>query len=204
MDTPVVFNARRGSGWSGICIGWSLRDRRNFARLSEQERHKNALKYGVRTMGLLLHRYRKERSRASAKSFLLPAALFLSSILAACGGSGDGVSIGSGQDQDPVVIDFPVAYIKARLPLDEQGQMQQPDVRELITFNLGANLYFRDRASPSALDINITESVLNGLGDVRDVEIAYDGSKLLFAMRGPANENLDLDDEDQPTWNIWE
>jgi Hydrazine synthase alpha subunit middle domain/WD40-like Beta Propeller Repeat len=155
-------------------------------------------------MSLLLHRYRKERSRASAKGFLSPAALFFSSILAACGGSGDGVSIGSGQDQDPVVIDFPIAYIKAPLPLDEQGQLQQPDLRELITFNLGADLYFRDRASPSALDINITESVLNGLGDVRDVEIAYDGSKLLFAMRGPADENLDLDDEDQPTWNIWE
>jgi hypothetical protein len=125
-------------------------------------------------------------------------------MVAACGGSGDGVSIGSGQDQDPVVIDFPIAYIKAPLPLDDQGQRQQPDIRELITFNLGADLYFRDRASPSALDINITESILNGLGDVRDVEIAYDGSSLLFAMRGPAIENLDLDDEDQPTWNVWE
>jgi len=103
-----------------------------------------------------------------------------------------------------VVIDFPVAYIKAPLPLNEQDELEQPDVRELITFNLGADLYFRDRAAPSALDVNITERVLNGLGDVRDVEIAYDGSSLLFAMRGPAIENLALDDEDQPTWNIWE
>ncbi|MFQ5981952.1 MAG: hypothetical protein ACE5KS_01120, partial [Woeseiaceae bacterium] len=66
------------------------------------------------------------------------------------------------------------------------------------------DLYFRDRASPRALDVNITESITQGLGDVRDVEIAYDGSTLLFAMRGPADLNLDLDDENQPTWNIWE
>ena len=155
-------------------------------------------------MGLQLHRIRNGSSRACANRFLLAAALSLTSTITACSGGGDGVSIGSGQDQDPVVIDFPVAYIKAPLPLNEEGELEQPDVRELITFNLGVDLYFRDRAAPSALDVNITERVLNGLGDVRDVEIAYDGSSLLFAMRGPAIENLELDDEDQPTWNIWE
>jgi hypothetical protein len=36
------------------------------------------------------------------------------------------------------------------------------------------------------------------------VEISTDGSKVLFAMRGPVDPNLNLDDEDQPTWNIWE
>jgi hypothetical protein len=121
-----------------------------------------------------------------------------------CGGSGDGVAIGNGQDPDPVVIDFPIAYVKAPVPVDDQGEEEYPDVRERITFNVGADLWYRDRASPSALGINITERETGGLGDVRDVEIAYDGSTLLFAMRGPVNENLALDDEDQPTWNIWE
>ena len=130
---------------------------------------------------------------------LLCCALFA----AGCGG-GDGVSIGTGQDPDPVVIDFPIAYVRAPLPVDDQGAPQEPDVRELVTFNVGADLFYRDRASPSALDVNITEAVTQGLGDVRDVEMAYDGSKILFAMRGPAIENLPLDDEDQPTWNIWE
>ena len=118
--------------------------------------------------------------------------------------SGEGVQLGTGQDPDPVVVDFPIAFVKAPLPLDDQGVLVQDDVRERIRFNIGADLYFRDRASPSADDVNITESVLMGIGDVRDVEISYDGSTLLFAMRGPADLNLDLDDEGQPTWNIWE
>jgi hypothetical protein len=130
--------------------------------------------------------------------------LAVSFLFAGCGGSGDGISIGTGQDPDPVVVDFPIAFVKAPLPLDAQGVLLQSDVRELITFSIGADLYFRDRASPSAADTNITERETAGLGDVRDVEIAYDGSTLLFAMRGPADLNLNLDDENQPTWNIWE
>ncbi len=133
------------------------------------------------------------------------AVLLATTVLAGgCGGSGDGVSIGSGQDPDPVVIDFPIAYVRAPIPVDDQGAPEFPDVRERITFNVGADLWYRDRASPSALGVNISERVTNGLGDVRDVEIAYDGSTLLFAMRGPVIEGLDPDDEDQPTWNIWE
>ena len=125
-------------------------------------------------------------------------------MLAGCGGGGDGVSIGDGQDPDPVVVDFPIAYVKAPVPIDGQGAEDFSDVRELLSFNVGADLWFRDRASPSAAGVNVTERVTNRLGDVRDVEISGDGSKLLFAMRGPANENLALDDPDQPTWNIWE
>ncbi|HET6628614.1 MAG TPA: hypothetical protein VFG91_02445 [Woeseiaceae bacterium] len=141
-----------------------------------------------------------DNSRAAPGGALAAVAVLVS----ACGGSGDGVSIGSGQDPDPVVIDFPIAYVRAPVPVDDDGAPDFPDVRELVTFNVGADLWYRDRASPSAAGINITERVTLGRGDVRDVEIAWDGSKLLFAMRGPVNENLDPDDEDQPTWNIWE
>lgn len=131
------------------------------------------------------------------------ASLLTVAALSACGG-GDGVSIGSGQDADPVVIDFPIAYIRAPLAVDNQGEFQPSDARELITFNFGADLFVRDRASPSALAVNVTERETNGLGAVRDVEISYDGTRLLFAMRSPVDLNLALDDEDQPTWNIWE
>ncbi|MDZ7767734.1 MAG: hypothetical protein U5K38_00955 [Woeseiaceae bacterium] len=142
-------------------------------------------------------------SDASAGAFRIPLCVFVALLLGACGG-GDGVSVGSGQDQDPVIVDFPIAYIKVPLPVDDQGVFVESDARELITFNFGADLYFRDRASPSALDINITGNETNGLGAVRDIDISWDGTRLLFAMRGPVDLDLDLDDEDQPTWNIWE
>jgi Hydrazine synthase alpha subunit middle domain/WD40-like Beta Propeller Repeat len=121
--------------------------------------------------------------------------------IAACGG-GDGVSIGSGQDPDPVVIDFPIAYVRAPIPVDDGGMFEQQDLREQITFDFGADLFFRDRASPSAEAINITGDMTQGLAAIRDVEIAYDGSTLLFAMRFPFDPNLDEDE--LPTWNIWE
>ena len=123
--------------------------------------------------------------------------------LGACS-SENGVSLGDGQQADPVVIDFPIAYVRAPQPLDDDGELVQSDVREPIDFNFGADLYFRDRASVSTEAVNITGELTQGLYAIKDVEIAYDGSAILFAMRGPVNENLDLDDEDQPTWNIWE
>jgi Tol biopolymer transport system component len=125
-------------------------------------------------------------------------------VIAACDGANQGVQIGDGQAPDPVVVDFPIAYIKEPLPVDDQGEFVQTDARELISFNFGADLFFKDRASPSSLDVNVTGEVTQGLGAIRDVEIAYDGSTVVFAMRTPVDVNLALDDENQPTWNIWE
>ncbi|MGI9248008.1 MAG: hypothetical protein ACR2QI_03275, partial [Woeseiaceae bacterium] len=122
--------------------------------------------------------------------------------LVACD-SGDGVQLGNGQDPDPVVIDFPVAYIKSPIPTDDNGIFEQQDLREQITFDFGADLYFRDRASVGALPVNITGDITQGMGAVRDVEIDYDGSRLLFAMRTPFDP--DVDEEDQvATWNVWQ
>ena len=123
-------------------------------------------------------------------------------LVCACGGGGNGVNIGSGQDPDPVVIDFPIAYIRAPIPVDDNGEFAQRDVREQITFDFGADLFYRDRASPSSEAVNITGDLTQGLAAIRDVEIAYDGSSLLFAMRYPFDPNAA--EEDLPTWNIWE
>lgn len=132
-------------------------------------------------------------------------ALVSALIVLACDGANQGVQIGTGQAPDPVIIDFPIAYVKAPLLFDEDdGELVQNDVRELITFDFGADLYFKDRASPSSDAINITGEVTQGLGAIRDVEMAFDGSSIVFAMRTPVDLNLDLDDEGQPTWNIWE
>jgi hypothetical protein len=135
-------------------------------------------------------------SKAYRSATLLSAVAFI----AACS-QGDGVSIGTGQDADPVIVDFPIAYIRAPLPVDANGDFTQDDLREQITFDFGADLFFRDRASPSAEAVNITGELTQGLAAIRDVEIAYDGTSLLFAMRFPFDPNLA--EEDLPTWNIW-
>ena len=139
-------------------------------------------------------------NRQSRHGFRFAALISVAAAIAACS-QGDGVSIGTGQDADPVVIDFPLAYIRAPIPVDDNGDFEQEDLREQITFDFGADLYYRDRASASAEAINITGELTQGLAAVRDVEIAYDGSALVFAMRYPFDPNAN--EEDLPTWNIW-
>ena len=117
--------------------------------------------------------------------------------LAACTSGGGGTPGGS-QGPDPVVLDFAVAYVKR--PVPEMGM--QSDVRQLLEFHEGGDLFVRDRASPSSEEINVTGEITGGLGDVRDAEPSYDGTKVVFAMHEPLIEGAD--EEDQPTWNIWE
>jgi len=127
-------------------------------------------------------------------------------IITACGGSG------GGQAQDPLVEGFPIAYVKRPIPVNEQGGYTYPDARDPAAFNPGADLFIRDHASSQAAERNITKKITHDLGngsledesfdDVKDVEVSYDGTRLLFAMRKPEIPNADP--EDQPTWNIWE
>ncbi|MEM7217694.1 MAG: hypothetical protein AAF515_04975 [Pseudomonadota bacterium] len=39
------------------------------------------------------------------------------------------------------------------------------------------------------------------LYDVKDLAASYDGTQLVFAMRAP--DDPDLDEDEQPTWNLW-
>jgi hypothetical protein len=99
-------------------------------------------------------------------------------------------------------VDYPIAYVKRPLLVDDEGNIGNDDARRQVSFREGGDLYFRPRSSSSTSDRNLTGSITNGLGDVRDVEFSYDGSKILFALRLPLIEGAD--EEDQPTWNIWE
>ena len=69
------------------------------------------------------------------------AVLSLTLAIAACDGANQGVQIGNGQNPDPVVIDFPIAFIKSPIPVDDNGVFEQTDLREQITFDFGADLY---------------------------------------------------------------
>lgn len=123
-------------------------------------------------------------------------------LLWSCGGGDSGLSLGGSQNPDPVFVDYPMLYVKKPLPLDGQGMLDDPDLREVLPVAFGADLYLRERASVSADEVNITGAITNGFGDIRDVSVSPDASKVLFAMRTPIDPNAD--DEDQPTWNIWE
>ncbi|MES9923936.1 MAG: hypothetical protein ABW152_07595 [Candidatus Thiodiazotropha endolucinida] len=108
-----------------------------------------------------------------------------------------GCGSGSSQEQDPVVVDYPVAYVKR--PITETTNT---DIRVSQVSEAGGDLYLKDYAAGGAEEINLTGSVTEGEGDVRDVSASFDGNKLLFSLRLPLIE--DAEPEDQPTWNIWE
>ena len=163
-----------------------------------------------------LRRQRGEPSRQIARITMSPAiaarrrthgtrlmhagVLLLCACLAACtSGDGELPSPAGGQTTDPVVLDFPIAYVKRPVPV---GSALSPDARRLLMTQPGADLYLRDRASPSSAERNLTAAITLGAGDVRDVEPSYDGRKLLFAMREPLDAGADP--VDPPTWNIWE
>lgn len=111
-----------------------------------------------------------------------------------------GLSPGCGNDgggEVEVVENFAIAYVKRPLP-----EADNADVRNVLAFRPGADLYLRDLAAPGVPERNITGAYTGGAGDVKDVSVSYDGERLLFAMRAAEIEGADP--EDQPTWNIWE
>ena len=121
--------------------------------------------------------------------------LGLALLFQGCGGGTGGNAASTGPVG--IVQDYGVAYV--RRPVPETDTL---DARRVTDFSPGANLIFRDLASPSAKEHNITTALLGTMGDVKDVEPSYDGSTLIFALRLPDIE--DAEPEDQPTWNIWE
>ena len=126
----------------------------------------------------------------------------MAALLSGCGGEDSTIGIGSSQNPDPVILDYSLFYVRKPVPLDAQGVLIDNDIREILAVQFGADLYMRDRASVSAADINITGAITNGFGDVRDVSVSPDATRVLFSMRTPIDPNAN--DEDQPTWNIWE
>jgi hypothetical protein len=121
-------------------------------------------------------------------------------LLINCGGGG-----GSEQEADPLAPDIALAYVKRPVPVDDNNVVISEDILDPDAFSLdGAGVFIRDRASTSAQETNITDSAFaeGELYDVKDLEVSFDGTKLLFSMRGPLDPNAD--EEDQPKWNIWE
>ena len=131
-------------------------------------------------------------------------------VLTSCGGGGSG-GIGdpnttgiAGQTSDALAMDLPIAYVRRTLPVDEDGNPAVISIFEPATFNAGADLFIRERASEEADELNVTSGVFpdGELYDVKDLDVSFDGASILFSMRAPEDE--DADEDEQPTWNIWE
>lgn len=137
---------------------------------------------------------------AALKRTLLAVTSVSCAALLGCGGG----SSGDSQEPDPVVVDLPIAYIERPLPADDDGNPVDEQMLDPTRFNPGAALYIKDRAAPDAPSTNITNQAFatGERYDVKDLEVSSDGSKLLFSMRAPEIPNVD--DDEQPTWNIWE
>lgn len=132
----------------------------------------------------------------------LSGALAVAALLGACS-SGGNVDVGSGQGSDSgsgsATVQFPMAYIKSTLPMEQDDLREQRDAVP----DADTDVFVRDRADPTAPERNITEQVTgDDLYAIRDLDVSFDGTKIVFAMRGPLDE--DQDEEDPPTWNIWE
>jgi hypothetical protein len=122
--------------------------------------------------------------------------------LAACSGGGS-VNIANSQVADPATVDFPVFYVKRQVPLTKAGTVQQDDLRVLRDAVPSADLYERAAASPSATETNITARLTAGASwDVKDVDTSADGTRVVFAMRGPLVMNQDP--KKPPSWRIYE
>jgi hypothetical protein len=131
-----------------------------------------------------------------------PAALAAALALAACN-SGGNISLGKSQVADPATVDFPIFYVKRQVPVDNAGALRQDDLRVLRDIVPSADLYMRASASPSALETNITARLTAGaLWDVKDVDTSADGTRVIFAMRGPLAKNQNA--KDPPSWRIYE
>ncbi len=131
-------------------------------------------------------------------AFAFVAALAGVVVLSACG---SGSSAGSGNVA--VAGDVPIAYAMRSTALrlnPTDGSNSAP----------GGDLMLREKSSPSAREVNLTRRFTEGRGDVADPEVSWDGRRIVFTMRCPADNTATVDGRaDGPRactgrWNLWE
>ena len=138
--------------------------------------------------------------------------LAIATVLSACGAAGD---VGTGAN--PGVEDFPIAYAKRSILLDDNDEVIQPDIRRPLRSMLGGDVYLKSRSTIGAVETKITSTITtgdcdasllnegctvyetNGQLDVKDLSVSYDGKLLIFSLLFDA----DPDDNIDPKWDIY-
>lgn len=116
--------------------------------------------------------------------------------------SGCGGLDGGEQGEDPSVTDVPLAYVERTVPVVGMDDDAPDSLQDPARFLAGARLLVREGVSSRAVARDVTTPLLGRGHDIRDLQVSYDGSHMLFSARAP--EIPDLDEDEQPTWNIWE
>jgi len=132
-------------------------------------------------------------------------------------GCNSGVSeSGVGSNSDPVLVEYPVVYIERNVFInneDEAPEMANFSLTNPAIFNPGANLLIKNNAFAESPAISLTDELFSLLAteennsdrdnriDIRDLSVSEDGQQFLVSIR--ASELPNVDDNEQPKWNIW-
>src|SRR5262249_50824478 len=107
------------------------------------------------------------------------------------------------QPADSQTTDFGIAYVKRTLP----PQGTQDDLRLRRAFMPSADLYILNPNNNGGAEVNITARITRTAPkgtfyDIKDVDVSTDGTKIIFAMRGPLTPKQQ--DLKPPNWNIYQ
>ena len=112
-----------------------------------------------------------------------------SGITWAAAGMVAGLAACTGKTTDSITVQGDVAIAYVKRPVSALG-----NPTDAVVTGQGGDLYMRDKSSPSGTETNLTAPLTNGQGDVNHPDVSFDGTKIVFAMRRPAD----------PNWSIWE
>lgn len=135
--------------------------------------------------------------KESRKFFgLLAFSLICSWLASSCSDS----AVSSVNGADPGVLEAPVAYVKRPIPVDEDEEEIQSDLRDPLFFAAGGDVYLRSNSTVTADERNLTADITLGTGDVKDLSADFDGKQLVFSLR---LEDPEPNDDEVPSWNIY-
>jgi hypothetical protein len=132
--------------------------------------------------------------------------------LTACS-TGGSVDIANSQAADTQTTDYAIAYVKRSIPTTTQGKttvMAQDDLRLRRQYFASADLYLLNPTDAGGQEQNVTSCITSTAPkgtfyDVKDVDVSTDGTKIIFAMRGPVTAGNEKNNNFKaPNWDIWE